>query len=298
MGLATLKYFYCPWALMAFFFFLTGQGSFATFTAGYLPSLFNHHGKWRSRIMGVMVGAFAASSMIFAVIFRYRFRVSSGNVALEQHNLAMYLFVLGGVTSGVAFLCAFFVPMVGPAPQVLEEEPLQEDVTRDVSPLRLFTLLNFYLVFGAMFFVTGPGLLWITVQGSLAKSLHLESAVDILVLLLGAGSVIGRIGIGFISDLTARKISRAYYCEYLLLLLLFFFLLFSFFSYSSWCHHEFDSFVLCFFSKWRHSLSCCIVHGCRLWNCLYSGHHSHERLVWQAVCGHQHWNLEPGPCHW
>jgi len=79
------------------------------------------------------------------------------------------------------------------------------------APLRLFTLLNFYLVFGAMFFVTGPGLLWITVQGSLAKSLHLESAVDILVLLLGAGSVIGRIGIGFISDLTARKISRAYY---------------------------------------------------------------------------------------
>jgi hypothetical protein len=51
MALAVADYFVCPWPLMAFFFFLAGQGSFATYTAGYAPSLYNFGGKHRSRIM-------------------------------------------------------------------------------------------------------------------------------------------------------------------------------------------------------------------------------------------------------
>ncbi len=51
MALAVANFFPCPWPLMAFFFFLAGQGSFATYTAGYAPSLQNYSGKWRSRIM-------------------------------------------------------------------------------------------------------------------------------------------------------------------------------------------------------------------------------------------------------
>ncbi len=51
MALAVAGYFACPWPLMAFFFFLAGQGSFATYTAGYAPSLHNFSSKHRSRIM-------------------------------------------------------------------------------------------------------------------------------------------------------------------------------------------------------------------------------------------------------
>ncbi len=58
MALATKKLFVCPWPLMAFFLFLVGQGSFATYTAGYAPSLFNFGPQYRSRTMSMMVASF------------------------------------------------------------------------------------------------------------------------------------------------------------------------------------------------------------------------------------------------
>lgn len=71
-------------------------------------------------------------------------------------------------------------------------------------------------------------MLWITVQGvvfspivcvvllflflgSVAKALSNAAAVDNLVLLLGSGSVIGRLIMGFISDLLVSRLSRAFF---------------------------------------------------------------------------------------
>lgn len=45
----------------------------------------------------------------------------------------------------------------------------------------------------------------------MAKSLNDAAAVDNLVLLLGSGSVIGRLIMGFFSDLLVSRLSRAFF---------------------------------------------------------------------------------------
>lgn len=172
---------------MAFFLFLVGQGSFATYTAGYAPSLFNFGPQYRSRTMSMMVASFAASSMVFSLVFRFAFRVdhpSPTDHPLLQKNLENFLYTLAASTCATAVLCAFLVRKIGPAKNPETEAKtsvLTEASAPDVFPLMLFTYLDFWLVFWILFFIAvnkkivsqkkqtekekGPGLLWITVQG-------------------------------------------------------------------------------------------------------------------------------------
>lgn len=221
MGLAVAGYFACSWPLMAFFVFLAGQGSFAGFTASYGPSLYNVSGVWRSRVMSSAVAAFAASSMLYTTIFRFLYRVPPNTPhTLEASNLATFLFVIAGSSAGTLLLAALVERKIGPAEEKQQNDeesaslltrpnPLPEDLVEPVTPLRLLTKLDFWLLAGVYFFLAGPGLLWITVQGSVAKSLGEAAAVDNLVLVLGAASIAGRLVVGFLSDAFVRKWSRA-----------------------------------------------------------------------------------------
>jgi hypothetical protein len=179
-----------------------------------------------------MVASFAASSMLFSIIYRFEYRVSFNpvdpkNPAVIAH-LAQYLGLLAAVIFGVAVICAFFVRKIGPVGETSEARPLLEDTCADTPPLRLFLSLNFWLCFASIFLIAGPGLLWITAQGSIVVSrkpffvylfpaLFLSflkvafppSTTDNLVLVLGAGSVLGRLVTGFASDAIVTRFSRA-----------------------------------------------------------------------------------------
>jgi hypothetical protein len=143
--------------LMAFFLFLVGQGSFATYTAGYGPSLFNFGPQYRSRTMSMMVASFAASSMVFSLVFRFAFRVNNPtpNDPVVQQNLMNFLYTLSASTCITAVLCAFLVRKIGPVKSAESEEKtssLAEAQAEDVFPLRLVFHLNFWLVFVILFF--------------------------------------------------------------------------------------------------------------------------------------------------
>ncbi len=152
--------------------------------------------------------------MLFSLVFRFGFRVPPKD-PMEQVNLTNFLFTLAGATCFTSLVCAFLVKKVGPREnsdlETSKTAKLTESTAPDVFPLRLVFHLNFWLAFVILFFIAGPGLLWITVQGSFAKSLGEPAAVDNLVLLLGSGSIIGRLIMGFVSDFFVNRLSRSFF---------------------------------------------------------------------------------------
>ncbi len=180
--------------------------------------------------------------MIYSLIFRFEFRVlfDPKNPQILIQKLWKFLTVLAGSIFFSSVIFSFLVKKKSPPIQEFAEKiPLLEDVTADVSPLRLFFSANFYLIFGCLFFISGPGLMWITVQGSIAASckkkkrkerkkktgkkppllsffssktsalVGVPKAADDLVLILGGGSIAGRLLAGFFSDMVVHKLSRA-----------------------------------------------------------------------------------------
>ncbi len=131
-----------------------------------------------------MVAAFAASSMVFSLVYRFEYRVPINpndprDPSVIEH-LSQYLGVLAAVIFGTAVACAFFVRKIGPISESSDARPLLEDTCADTPPLRLFVSLNFWLSFSCIFLIAGPGLMWLTVQGSIAVSREWRCRASVL----------------------------------------------------------------------------------------------------------------------
>ncbi len=195
----------------------TSRGSFATFTAGFAPSVHNIAPARRSLVMGCMVAAFAASSLFFSLVFRFFF--------LDM--VAGFLVVLASVCCGVALLASLFVVRVErPDEQAVELTAAAEEQSvdmeernfaeknippsTDLTPLQCLRNLDFLLLVLFLALVNGPGLLWITIQGSVALSLGMENSAN-LVALLAVCSVAGRFLVGYLNDLFASRVTRSWF---------------------------------------------------------------------------------------
>jgi MFS family permease len=205
----------CPPALAAFLLFIVGLGQFATFTAGYSPSVLNISASRRSRVMGVMVGAFAASSLLFSLFFRLFFSIS-GFLLLLSCSVFVVTTLAGAIVrilpaeESADLSIATDVELIEKS--VDEEVQVEEKSTEqrvDVSPLECLRRADFWLLVLALALTNGPGLFWITLQGSVARSLLLDTSAN-LVVLLAVGSIAGRLGIAFLSDGLASRVSRSW----------------------------------------------------------------------------------------
>jgi hypothetical protein len=168
--------------------------------------------------MGCMVAGFAASSFLFSLVFRFFFLDAA----------AGFLVVLASVCSGVGLLASLFVVKVEPPEeQALELTAVsaedksvdQEDSTmvetkksapNDLNPLQCLRNLDFLLLVLFLALVNGPGLLWITIQGSVARSLGIENSAN-LVAILAVCSVTGRFVVGYLNDACATRITRSWF---------------------------------------------------------------------------------------
>jgi hypothetical protein len=192
--------------------------SFATFTAGFAPSVHNIAPARRSLVMGCMVAGFAASSFLFSLVFRFFF----------LDAVAGFLVVLACVCCGVGLLASLFVIKVGPVEEqaleltsvAAEEKSVdQEDGTfveatkvasNELTPLQCLRSLDFLLLVLFLALVNGPGLLWITIQGSVARSLGIDNSAN-LVAILAVCSVTGRFAVGYLNDACAARITRSWF---------------------------------------------------------------------------------------
>ena len=190
--------------------------SFATFTAGFAPSVHNIAPARRSLVMGCMVAAFAASSFLFSLVFRFFF----------LDSVAGFLVVLACACCGVGLLATLFVVKVerqqdeqaveltasaGEEKSVdAEEGAIVEKASTDLNPLQCLRSPDFLLLVLFLALVNGPGLLWITIQGSVARSLGMDNSAN-LVALLAVCSVAGRFLVGYLNDLFASRITRSWF---------------------------------------------------------------------------------------
>ncbi len=205
----------------------TGLISFATFTAGFSPSVHNISRKRRSLVMGCMVAAFAASSLLFSLVFRFFF----------LNSIAGFLTVLASVCCGVGLLASVFVVRLPHQDEIqieltsaaataddkstdLEDGafeaasktvPATPGAARpDVGPLQCLRNADFLMLVLFLALVNGPGLLWITIQGSVARSLGMANSAD-LVAILAVCSVAGRFLVGFANDYFASRLARSWF---------------------------------------------------------------------------------------
>lgn len=205
-----------PWQLLCLFTFAIGQGSFAVYTSAFTLSTANFPRSSRSLVVSLHVTAFALSSILFAAIYAIFFSADHG-----IPGLAPYLFVLTGATTVLAWGAAPFFQKLdlvittddivmlednkGTTSVDLEEEggttaaaTTTTATAADLTPLQTLRRLDFWMLLLNLGLVNGPGIMWLTVQGTIAR--NFDANIVILVLTLGAGSVGGRILSGIACD--------------------------------------------------------------------------------------------------
>lgn len=215
MGLSVIR-FSVPWPATAAFLFLVGQGAISTFTGAYGPSLHNFDKKYHGLVMSSNVAAFAAGSIVFSFVYKYRFVLPPPATGPEMlHNMETYMFVLSGVCGGVSIIASFFVHKVEMHRQKVatfteDMDPLLKPSSSEpagLTPLQMFARFEWWLLWGASFFIGASGLLWINSQGQIATSLFAQgqslaasTVTNNLVLTVGLCNVAGRLLGGFASN--------------------------------------------------------------------------------------------------
>jgi phosphate starvation-inducible membrane PsiE len=105
--------------------------------------------------MSAMVAAFAASSMIFSLVFKYSFRVKLDDPLL-RHNTAQYLLMLACVGCGVGLICSLFAVKL-PLKESLEQDEENVSNKSGETPLRIFLYLEFWMLIVCTFFIASSG---------------------------------------------------------------------------------------------------------------------------------------------
>ncbi|KAF2069354.1 hypothetical protein CYY_009325 [Polysphondylium violaceum] len=91
--------------LLAFFLFLVGQASHATFTAAIVSNVHNFSLKHRAKLSGLLVGCFALSSGIFGIIYKSTFKKSK--------NVEGYLMFLAILLTSVTLIGSYVLRYIG-----------------------------------------------------------------------------------------------------------------------------------------------------------------------------------------
>ncbi len=213
-------------------------------SAGYAPSTVNVGPARRSRTMGAMLIGFAASSLVFSLFFML-FSSTAGFLLLVSLSILCVSLLAASIVrvvpSAEQIEAASDVELVGPkkmqesvdmeivpeetsgdlvdskAEQSVDQEAPSPAVAvvaameqrGDVSPLEALKRADFLLLMLILALINGPGLFWIMVQGSAARSLLMDSSAN-LVIVLACGSIAGRFIISFASDGLGAKLARSW----------------------------------------------------------------------------------------
>lgn len=183
----------CPALVAAILMFCVGWGQFASFTAAYSPSAINVSPEKRSRTMGAMLVGFAASSLLCSLVFRL-FSTVQGFLLLmacsilsvtlisamivrilpkEEENTVHSVELPALSTEDSEKTAETTADSEIEAAELVAEKRVEEDPhpeqRPDVSPLVCLRRLDFWLLMLILALINGPGLFWITIQGSAAR---------------------------------------------------------------------------------------------------------------------------------
>jgi len=201
------------YGLLCFSYLVLGEGEAALYFVALGTSCFNFSARHRGKIMGYQHMLFSGSSMLFTLIFSQ----------VLNSNVGDYFLVLTLSLCGFSLLGALTVNRypVSSAPTEDEEEfvktrqePLLHaapsvDTAVDIFGIKLLIRLDFWLLFFILFFMTGSGLFWKNIIGSVGKSYDIDSTtVDFLVMSWALTSTITRLFIGVASDATRHQLRR------------------------------------------------------------------------------------------
>ncbi|EGC30419.1 hypothetical protein DICPUDRAFT_83634, partial [Dictyostelium purpureum] len=80
---------------------------------------------------------------------------------------------------------------------------------RDISGLQLFKNVEFWVLFVIYFFCAGGSLMFLNNIGVMGEALNESDSVQSnLVIIYSVGNCVGRVGMGFLTDLISKKLSK------------------------------------------------------------------------------------------
>ena len=193
--------------VMGFFMFLAGNGANSLYTGALANNVKKFHPKYRGTVVGCLVSMFGLSSAIFSPIYVYAFD-SNVQEFFKFFSIATPLIAF----TGIIFLGTPKEMKIEEIKDEEKEEIISKDekennkkviIKEELNSIKIFTRIDFYLIFFVFMLGAGVGLTIINNLGSLVESLGGDSASR-LVTFLSIFNCLGRIFAGFISDICLK----------------------------------------------------------------------------------------------
>lgn len=207
---------------------LVGLGSGSSYFSATLPNVRNFPPSRRGRISGVLVGCFGLSAALYTTVYR-KFFEASDESSTDVDDIAGYM-AFTAVTAGVAnLLGGLFITQLpaqwSQSPESLKKEPPVDGTFppieaasvgvgrgTDVTGWQLVGTIEFRMLVFTVFVLAGPSLMFINNVGNFVESLG-GSGDDkaAMVTIYSIFNWLGRLCMGFISDLTLSNVGRMFW---------------------------------------------------------------------------------------
>jgi MFS family permease len=207
---------------MCFVYFLIGQGNIFTYMPALLTQVKNFSPKHRGKVVGLIDSMYGLSSGIFAAIYSVTYGRSSKPEEQDLPGFTIFLAITLTVVNVLGILLLRIVDHEQPTETNIDEEksinaePVKEV---DITGWKLLISFEFWLMTLMFSISVGIGLLYLNNIGYMLVSLRKNSLTPIFAIALPVGSCGARFVVGFVSDFTIKKLSRASW-QFLALLIL------------------------------------------------------------------------------
>ncbi len=196
------------YSAFCFLFFCIGQGSFGFFISIFSANSKNFAHRDRAKVLGYFLAIYGLSAMILTLIYQY----------VDYRNINLLFLQLFVTTAALGALGAFYI-RIAPSPAALSEIPFTQPTTYntmgeestvrravDITGMALFASLDFWLLFTAFFFFTGPCLMWKNSIGTIGEAFSMTGEqVNALVYGWSGFNSFFRLVCGFTSDYLVSK---------------------------------------------------------------------------------------------
>lgn len=194
--------------LLCLFFFFIGQGSYAMYINAYSTTIKNVDKKHGGKVSGYFLAVYGSSSILFTFLYDYAL----------QSNVIKLFFLFFVMISWINVVAMFTVGVLSKSeeheeehfvknPEVNEIADLNAAET-DITGLQLAKRVDFWLLFFDFVLITGVGLMWKNVLGTVNKAFDINVQSS-MVITWSIVNTVARLLIGVLSDVFAHRVRRA-----------------------------------------------------------------------------------------